>query len=269
MAFPQTRHTLIQRLAICGSDIDWQDFFHDYWVPICRFAMRRGNVRWHEAEEIASLVFEVVLKKDLIQRWHETPKAKLRTLLCAVTCRVQANYVRSASRRDLSLATLDFDVRELSVDDTNWEKTFYAAWVDDLLQKCLNSLVREYHAQDRGDYVRVLYGRLNEGLTIAQVSQTLDLSASSVDNYYRHAIKRLKDSIRSAVQSHVIRYTGDAQEGFAEEWAALAEHLRQHGGLAQAVRNAEVQLRSCESTIRRQMGVQAVLQNSGIVPTPS
>ena len=31
MAFPQTRITLVQRLAAGGSEDDWQVFFRDYW----------------------------------------------------------------------------------------------------------------------------------------------------------------------------------------------------------------------------------------------
>src|SRR5437879_4084689 len=38
MSFPQTRPTLIERLAAAGEERDWQEFLTDYWGPICRFA---------------------------------------------------------------------------------------------------------------------------------------------------------------------------------------------------------------------------------------
>lgn len=226
--------------------------------------MRRGNLRWHEAEEIASLTFEVLLKKSLVQRWYQQPRAKLRTLLCAVACRIQSNYVRSASRRECSASSLEIDLNELVVQDGNWQEVFYSAWVDDLLQTCLNMLVREYHAQNRGDYVRVLYGRVNEGLSIAEVSAALGLTSSTVDNYFRHAKKRLKASLKSAIQRHVMRYSGRGMDGFEEEWLCLSMHLRQHGGLADAVRNAEKHLPSSELSQRRFAGVKQALRDSGL-----
>ena len=99
MAFPQTRHTLIERLAAGGSSDDWQDFLADYWGPVCRFALRRGNHKLAEAEDIASSTFEVVLRNELLQRWIASKQAKLRTLLCSVVCRVQANQFRADKRK--------------------------------------------------------------------------------------------------------------------------------------------------------------------------
>ena len=64
MGFPETSLTLVQRLASGGSEEDWRSFLHDYWGPICRFARRHGAANLHEAEDIASEVFEVLWKRD-------------------------------------------------------------------------------------------------------------------------------------------------------------------------------------------------------------
>ncbi len=42
MSFPQTRLTLVERLASGGSAEAWQTFLGDYWGPIRRFALRWG-----------------------------------------------------------------------------------------------------------------------------------------------------------------------------------------------------------------------------------
>ena len=200
-------------------------------------------------------MFEVLLRKSLLKQWHETPKAKLRTMLCAVTCRVQANYARSKTRREISAGNLDLDPDTIAANEPEKLDIFYTAWVEDLLQKCLNQLVLDYHRQGKGDYVRVIYGRVCEGLTIAQVAEALTIPRTAVDNYFRHAKKKLHDTLRSAVQSHVLRYSGDgALAEFETEWGTLANYLAAHGGLETAMRSA-VSIPTDEMETRRSKGV--------------
>ena len=53
MVFPQTRVTLIQRLASGGSEEDWGQFLSDYWGPVCRFSLRWGVGTVDDAEDVA------------------------------------------------------------------------------------------------------------------------------------------------------------------------------------------------------------------------
>jgi RNA polymerase sigma factor (sigma-70 family) len=236
MAFPQTRHTLIERLAQGGSEHDWRDFLADYWGPVCRFAVRRANGRLDEAEDVAGQAFEIVLRNNLLARWAASRQAKLRTLLCSVVCKIQANLFRAAKHQGPLLDELD----EAQVAAGSDQDAFYAAWVDELLQKCLHDLARDYHRDGKGDYFRVLYGRLCEEMSIAEAAAALDISPSAVDNYYRHVRGRLSEKLESAVRSHVYRYTPieDAEAEFAAEWGRLGTYLAEHGGLEDSVRRA-------------------------------
>src|SRR5204863_17228 len=145
MAFPQTRHTLIERLAHGGNEHDWRDFLADYWAPVCRFALRRGNGRLDEAEDVAGQAFEVVLRNKLLSRWAASRQAKLRTLLCSVVCKIQANLFRSAKHQ---AAILDeFEEAQIAADSD--QDAFYAAWVDELLQTCLHDLAIDYHGDGK------------------------------------------------------------------------------------------------------------------------
>ena len=235
MAFPQTRHTLIERLAHGGNDTDWRDFLVDYWVPVCRFALRRGNGRIDEAEDVAAQAFEVVLRNNLLGRWAASRQAKLRTLLCSVVCKIQANLFRAAKRQGELLEEL----QQAEPPDSE-QDAFYAAWADELLQTSLHDLAVDYHREGKGDYFRVLFGRLCEQMSIAEVAASLDIGNSAVDNYYRHVRGRLSEKLESAVRSHVFRYTPaeDAEAEFAAEWGRLAAYLAEHGGLEDAVRRA-------------------------------
>ncbi len=240
MTFPQTRHTLIQRLAVGADDRDWQQFLADYWGPVCRFALRRGSSPLAEAEDVASQTFEVLLRNNLLGRWIASRQAKLRTLLCSVVCKVQANARRA--RQHGQQLRLELEQLQLAAADPSSEQetAFLAAWVEDVLDQCLHDVAGEYHRQGKGDYFRVLYGRLCEGMSIAEVAAALGISPSAVDNYYRHVRQRLAERLEAAVRSHVYRYSppDEAEAEFAAEWGRLGNYLKDHGGLEDAVRRA-------------------------------
>lgn len=88
--------------------------------------------------------------------------------------------------------------------------------------------------------MRVLYGRLCQGLTIAAVAEALDITPASVDRYYRHARKRLSTNLENAVRRLVERYcpAGDLEDEFTSEWVSLGRYLSEHGGLEKAVGRA-------------------------------
>lgn len=99
MAFPQTRLTLIQRLAANASQADWREFVEDYWGPVCRFAQGRSNLTHEDAEDIATEVFEAISQNRLLERWSKLRSAKLRTLICCVTRNVLSNRIRVETGR--------------------------------------------------------------------------------------------------------------------------------------------------------------------------
>jgi DNA-directed RNA polymerase specialized sigma24 family protein len=236
--FPNTRHTLIQRLAAGGNDSDWGSFLADYWGPICRFALRRGNIPLPEAEDIASQTFEAVLRNGLLGRWVAAPQAKLRTLLCNVVCKVQANARRASANRQALLRELQDAAAVGGIEVADEDDAFLEAWVEDLLEQSLEKLAAEYHCEGKGDYFRVLYGRLCENMSIAEVATALEISPANVDNYYRHVRQRLGDKLQAAVRSHVYRYAAadEAEREFVQEWGQLGAYLSDHGGLEEAVR---------------------------------
>ena len=115
---------------------------------------------------------------------------------------------------------------------------FYWAWVEDLVQQSVESMAGEYRARGKGDYVRVFYGRLCQGLSIAEVARALDLPQSAVDHYFRDARDRLAGVIEEKARTQLQRYCAaeDAAEEFTQEWQQLRDHLSRHGGLENAVR---------------------------------
>jgi len=271
MAFPQTRHTLIQRLATGGNNDDWQDFMADYWGPVCRFALRRGNHKLAEAEDVAAGTFEVVLRNDLLERWSSSKRAKLRTLLCNVVCRVQANQFRTDRRKRLFEKEFADELLQAVTTEatTEQDEKFLAAWVEDLLQNVLLQLAKQYHGEGKGDYFRVLYGRLCERSPIAEVAAALEISTSAVDNYYRHVRSRLGESLEAAVRSQVYRYcpAAEAEAEFQAEWGKLATYLSEHGGLEKAVGRAHDLLEARQLQANKPQRIRDTLTKIHSAPT--
>jgi DNA-directed RNA polymerase specialized sigma24 family protein len=257
MSFPKTRLTLIQRLVASGSETDWRSFLNDYWGPVCRFAHRWGVGTPDDAEDVASQTFAALWKNRLLVRWMASRSAKLRTLLCGVVRNILSNRNRVLRARQRLTQELACRLGESSREEDDRVDSFYAAWVEDLVQKAVRVLVVDYYRQGKGDHVRVLYGRLCQQVSIAELAETLGIKPSDVDNYYRHARQQLGDVLQDLVRRYAQRYCADgsAEDEFAQEWLQLGRHLAEFGGLEEAVRRSYDLLDPREVTQPRQAGL--------------
>jgi DNA-directed RNA polymerase specialized sigma24 family protein len=240
MTFPETRLTLIQRLAVGGSSDDWRVFLKDYWGPVCRFAMRSGAGQISDAEDVAAQAFEVVLINGLLGRWIANRTARLRTVLCSVTRKILANRHRiRAGRERLDREAAELWAQPEAVEDEQ-SKLFYAAWVEELVRLAVDTVAAAYYRDGKGNYVRVLYSRICEGAGVAELAVDLDISSSSASNYFQHARQFLAETLEKLVRRHVQRYCGsdDCDGDFRDEWQRLHDFLAAHGGLEEAIRRA-------------------------------
>jgi hypothetical protein len=117
---------------------------------------------------------------------------------------------------------------------------FYAAWVEDIVEQAVESMAGDYCRNGQADYVRVLYGRLCQGMTIAKAAEALQLSPAVVDHYFRHAREQLSEKLKQRIRRQVQGYcpAEEAEQEFAAEWQRLGQYLADHGGLDEAVRQA-------------------------------
>jgi RNA polymerase sigma factor (sigma-70 family) len=240
MAFPQTQLTRIQRLASRGTEDDWRGFLKDYWGPICRFSMRFGSRNLDDAEDVASETFEVLWEQRLLARWASNRTAKLRTLLCCVVRNILSHRNRvqaSRQQRQRDVAEHQDRLNQASEKEAD---IFYAAWVEDVVEQAVEALATDYCRNGQADYVRVFYGRVCQDMTIAKVAETLKISTTAVDHYYRHARGRLAEKLEELVRRQIQCYCppGEANEEFASEWQRMSEHLCASGGLEKAVRRS-------------------------------
>jgi len=238
MGFPETRLTLVRRLASGNREEDWSVFLRDYWGPVYRFALRFGARDLDDAEDVASQTFEALWEGRLLGRWVSNRSAKLRTLLCSVVRNILSNRNRVRAGRQRLWRDVAEHVDGLSQTRSEEVDAFYSTWVEDVIQQAVESLAAEYYRRNQGDYVRVLYGRLCEQLTIAEVADALQIKPSTVDYYFRHARGRLSEKLEMVVRPQVERYCApeEAEQEFALEWEQLGRYLSEYGGLEEAVR---------------------------------
>jgi RNA polymerase sigma factor (sigma-70 family) len=252
MAFPQTRHSLIERLASGGDEADWRDFLEDYWGPVCRFARQRGNLTLEDSEDVASETLAAVVKNNLLSRWSTDRSAKLRTLICAVVRNVLSNRARieigrarivreHAGQLDRYAAIDSLDPEDVSTDAID---AFYAAWADDLVQQAVDGLLAEYNSSGKGDCFRILYARLCEEMRMSEIAAALKLTPATVDSQYRQAKERLSERLQELVRGQVSRYSSpdEAENELVVEWSKLRSHLSEHGGLDAAIRRSSSQI---------------------------
>lgn len=241
MTFPDTRLSLIRRVVATGDQISWDQFVATYWRAVCRFAMQIGNLQWTDAEDVSSQVFEILYRKSLLESWLSRPEARFKTLLCTVVRHVVRNQVRANRTAERHAFQQIQEARQLGAAATHQDlDLFYAIWAEELLRSAVQSLMGEYHREGRGDYFRVLHGRICEELTVKEVAEQLELKVTDVENYYRHARKRLADRLEQLLRKDVAYYTDLAavDDEFQLEWQKLADRLQEQGGLEAAMRNA-------------------------------
>jgi RNA polymerase sigma factor (sigma-70 family) len=268
MSFPETRATLILRLAGGGTEADWRQFLSDYWGPLARFAARSGNLPLDQAEDVAAETFVVLLRSPVLSRWHDRPAGKLRTLLCGVVRNLLSNRQRVAGGRRRLLKEVAeaggidgvlpvADSPEPSAADLD---AFYHAWVDELLAGTMQRLMKELHTEGHGDCFRALYGRVCEGLSAAEIADAIGVKPSEVESYLRLARSRLTQHLQADVRRHVEQYSAadSPADAFQSEWDELHRHLEKFGGLDAAIRQEASRLDRLPVGSRHSASFQAV-----------
>ncbi|MAE66378.1 MAG: hypothetical protein CMJ18_19075 [Phycisphaeraceae bacterium] len=248
MAFPETRQTMIRRLVAEGQERDWHQFMSDYWMPVCGFARRWGRLGAEDAEDVASATFMAIVQNRLIERWAANRSSKLRTLLCTVVRQVIANLARVRSGRERLMREHFQDLvagvggSTVSLEDAvvEDEHVFDGLWAQSMLQQAVEALMAEYHEAGKGDYFRVLYGRICEDMTMPQIGEALGITTTTAENYYKSARRRMESKLRELVKERVQRYCDPEMlsDEFEATWEEIGAHLLSLGGLEEAILKA-------------------------------
>ena len=269
MSFPQTSNTLIFRVVNEGNERDWRQFLSDYWLPVCHFARRRANLNLDDSEDVASETFEAILGNNLLERWVSDRSSKLRTLLCTVVRHILGNRARvqNGRKRLLSenaaelISRKDLPTIKALDEPAEYIDEFYGAWVDGILLGAVESVMQDYHRRGKGDYFRVLHGRICEKMSTPQISRALGIKKTDAENYFKAARKRLAAKLEELAEEHTRRYCKpqDADAEFKDEWTRIGQYLKDNGGLDEAIAKVYASAGFVETANRQTRAVTEVL----------
>jgi RNA polymerase sigma factor (sigma-70 family) len=210
--------------------------------------MRWGRQTLDDSEDIASITFQALIANQLLNRWMKEPRSKFRTLLCSVARNVISNQVRISSGRQRLIRENQDLLQQFLVSEPGEElqvssdqlDAFYAAWVEDLVQKAVDRLLEESLKTGHGDRFRVLFGRICEEMSMKDIAKSLRIDVSKAENDFKQAKKRLQDILQDLVREQSARYSPpeEVASAFASEWRELGEFLQSRGGIDAALRNA-------------------------------
>jgi RNA polymerase sigma-70 factor (ECF subfamily) len=101
--YPETRHSLIQRLQDAGDEAAWEEFASIYRPIIVRIALRK-QLQFDDAEDLAQQVLLLVLKN--ISKWKADPaRARFRTWLQTVVRNATLNALTRRPKEQASGGT--------------------------------------------------------------------------------------------------------------------------------------------------------------------
>src|SRR5262249_8319053 len=150
---------------------------------------------------VASQTFLAIVDQKLLVRWASARSAKLRTLLCAIVRNILANRARVLAGRARILQEHGPELAKPPESDDALDR-FYASWVDKLLEDAIAMVLTEFERVGKGDYIRILHGKVCEGLTTAEIVDALGLTVSQIDQGYKVARKALTQQLESQVRDH-------------------------------------------------------------------
>ncbi len=243
--FPETRQTLICRIANDSESPEWAVFLDDYWGPVLRFAMRRGQLKVVDAEDIAAETFVILVQQDLLAKWLSHPRSKLRSLLFAVVSNLISNRARINSGRerkhDQIAGSLMDSLNAVAPQDKTQAEALDAEWYQEILRRVLEEEMRRCMTQGKLDDFRIFYGRIVEGMSNSEIAASLGLTVAGVESRYRRIRADFTVRLRAAIRQTVERYGRQEteEEDFETEWREFSRFLAVHGDLEQILRLLE------------------------------
>lgn len=202
MAFPPTRHTVIERLrAADGSQraAAFGDLVDGYWKPVYKHLRATWRLGPEDAQDLTQAFFSEAFEKAWLTR-YEPGRARFRTFVRVCVDRFAMNARQASARMkrggQVRLVPLDFDRAEQEVQvqapstPPDAEAFFQAEFVRALFQRAVGETREELERTGRGVHFTlferydldpaeaVSYGALAAefGLTESQVTNHLSLA---------------------------------------------------------------------------------------------
>lgn len=215
-AFATTRWSMVFR-ASEGQDIqaqrDLEDVCRACWYPIYAFVRRQGYSP-EDAQDLAQGFFEHVLRNNVLS--HADPeRGRFRSFLLGALRHFVSNEARRlrAEKRGGKIQFVPMDVqegeeryeREIAHPETP-EKLFQRSWAENLLQRAVDGLRRDYEKQGKGNLFEALHPYLagsSNPNSYQELARSLNMSSGTVAVAVFRMRKRYGELLRSEIAQTV------------------------------------------------------------------
>ena len=222
MGFPETRHSVIERIRGTkdeGRREAFGDLVTGYWKPVYKHLRLTWHLSDEDAQDVTQAFFSDAYEKSWLER-YEPGKARFRTFvrLCADRCAM--NWKQSASRVKRGGASetvpLDFESAERELAQyvstpPDAEDFFRQEFIRALFDRAIARVREEFEAAGRGMHLQ-LFDRYDiapvEGVSYAQLAQEFGLTTTQLTNY----LAQVRRSFRAHALDALTSLTGSRDE---------------------------------------------------------
>ena len=218
----------------------------------------------NDAEDVAVQTFEVLWESRLLVRMDFYLHARLPSLLCSVTRKILANRHRVRAGRD----RLARDVAEQSAQPEATEdqqiEVFYAAWVEDLLRRAVESIAAEYYRE--APRAIMWRGALRSALPATdhcrggQHTRHPTVGGRQLLPTCSATVGLLHCSHSSGNKSIATPHRKRRNEEFQTEWQQMGAHPSEHGGLEETVQRTYELMDPVNTQRNQQAGLRAAAE---------
>lgn len=198
MAFPPTRHSVIERLRAAEAgqrNAAFGDLVQGYWKPVYKHLRATWRLAPEDAQDLTQAFFSSAFEKAWLEKF-EPGKARFRTFVRVCVDRFAMNARQSSGRvkrgGDVRLVPLDFDRAEAEVHvqapstPPDAEDFFRQEFIRALFQRAVDAVRQEMTQSGRHVHF-TLFERYDldpvEGVSYAGLAAEFGLSESQVTNY--------------------------------------------------------------------------------------
>jgi len=216
MAFPVTRHSVIERLRDSG-DAARRDAFGDlvagYWKPVYKYLRLTWRLSHEDAADVTQAFFSDAWQKAWLER-YEPAQARFRTFVRLCADRFVMNWQQAARRvkrgGDVDVIAVDFASAEeellahrASV-PADAEDFFRREFVRALFEGAIARVRAEYEAAGRGVHLQ-LFDRYDiapeAGVSYGQLAREFSLTTAQVTNYLAQVRRSFRGHALDALES--------------------------------------------------------------------
>lgn len=223
MAFPPTRHSVIERLRV-AAEAERREVFGDlvtgYWKPVYKHLRLTWRLSDEDAQDLTQAFFSDAFQKAWLER-YEPERARFRTFVRTCADRCVMNWRQSESRLKrggaAEMVPLDFESaeRELLAQGTatppDADDFFQREFVRALFDRAVASVRAEYEAAGHTVHLQ-LFDRYDiapaDDVSYARLATEFGLTPAQVTNYLAQVRRSFRTCALDALQS----LTGSREE---------------------------------------------------------